>query len=106
MAIHLLILSQVNGPIDAGRVEQRASVRDHGFDCETTETALVIRDIVSHLPAYMSGRRVAVPEKLLPTFPQPPMVLEKFFHPSAKAVFGVGTGHGVQLPVVRDEPLV
>jgi hypothetical protein len=41
MAIHLLILLLVNGPVDTDRVEERGGVGDHGFDCETTETASV-----------------------------------------------------------------
>ena len=34
------------------------------------------------------------------------MTLEEFVHLSAKAVFGIPLGYGIQLPVVRDEPLV
>jgi hypothetical protein len=47
-----------------------------------------------------------VPAKWLPAFTQPPMTLEIFVHLSAEAVVGIAASHGIQYPVVRDEPLV
>ena len=50
--------------------------------------------------------RKALPEKSLSAFTQPPMTLEIFVNLSAEAVVGIAAGHGIQLSVVRDEPLV
>ena len=47
-----------------------------------------------------------VTEKWLPAFPPPLVSLQELVHSSAKAVFGIAAGYGIQLPVVRDEPLV
>jgi hypothetical protein len=44
--------------------------------------------------------------KWLPALTEPPVALEEFVHLSAKTVFGIVAGYGIQLPVVRDEPLV